>query len=29
LAPQTKADLAEGACYNDTRVEVVEVQASH
>ena len=22
LAPQSKADLAEGACYNDTRVEV-------
>jgi anaerobic selenocysteine-containing dehydrogenase len=23
LAPTTKADLCEGACYNDTRVEVV------
>jgi len=22
LAPASKADLAEGACYNDTRVEV-------
>jgi anaerobic selenocysteine-containing dehydrogenase len=22
LAPTTKADLSEGACYNDTRVEV-------
>ena len=24
LAPQSKADLAEGACFNDTRVEVTE-----
>ena len=28
LAPQSKADLAEGACYNDTRVEVMEAQTS-
>ena len=25
LAPTTKADLSEGACYNDTRVEVSAV----
>ena len=27
LAPATKADIAEGACYNDTRVEVAALSA--